>query len=342
MVVHDSPFVAEGMPTAYGRGLLADRVRGLDHYVIVAHPEPWERLRGSVDHEPALVITATELTPSYLEHLVRSVPDADAVIGIGGPTALDAAKWLHWRCSLPLYVMPSLPSVTACFARPIGLPGPGGSRPEGEAWPEQVLIDFDLMWSAPPALVRAGVGDLLCCHTALFDWQLASDAGWEPLWDDELAGRVEQCIDEVASLAPVLAAGEDDGLRRLMECHRDLNHRRDQAGHHHFAEGSEHLFADVFADVTGRTIMHGELVTLGALVMAAIQGNQPQRLRAITDSVMMRTDLTSLGLSWSDVVSTLRRLPVFVAEHGLRPSIASGLVVDDEVLALSRQALRVL
>ncbi len=78
-------------------------------------------------------------------------------------------------------------------------------------------------------------------------------------------------IDELADLAPSLARGEDDGVRRLMECHRDIGWRCHDLGHARFEEGSEHFLAYTFEAVTGRTIMHGELVTMGVLAMSAIR-----------------------------------------------------------------------
>jgi glycerol-1-phosphate dehydrogenase [NAD(P)+] len=142
-------------------------------------------------------------------------------------------------------------------------------------------------------------------------------------------------------LAPSLAAGDDDGLRRLMECHRDIGWRCHDLRHARFEEGSEHFLAYTFEHVTGRTIMHGELVTLGVLVMSTIQGNDPERPRRIAEAAQMRTGLDELGVRWDEVEESLRRLPSFVEEQGLWYSVANGLVVDDAVVAAARAALRV-
>ena len=62
----------------------------------------------------------------------------------------------------------------------------------------------------------------------------------------------------------------DDSLRGLMELHREIGWRCDALGHARFEEGSEHFFAYCFEHVTGSTILHGELVTVGALIMASL------------------------------------------------------------------------
>jgi glycerol dehydrogenase-like iron-containing ADH family enzyme len=330
-----------GFPTTYGRDLLATLTAELTDYAVVTHPEPWAILQPQLTNQPVVVIDASDLTPNHLDHLVATMPAVTAVVGIGGGSAMDTAKWLHWKRSIPLYQVPSLPSVNACFTRMTALRDLGGVRYEGDSIPERVLVDFDLMAAAPAALVRGGIGDVLSCHTARFDWQIGAAAGRDFPWDDEAAAMSLTYLDELESLAPSLAAGDDDGLRRLMECHRDIGWRCHDLGHARFEEGSEHFFAYSFEEVTGRTIMHGELVTMGVLIMSAIQGNDPERPQRIADAAQMRTGLAELGVVWAEVEASLRRMPSFVDEQHLWYSAANGLMVDEQVLTLAKQALRV-
>ena len=331
---------AQGFATSYGRGLLATELEHIDSYAVITHPEPWAVLNDSLPHPPIVVIAAGDLTPTHLDHLVDTLPAVDAVIGIGGGSAMDTAKWLHWRKGVPLYQVPSLPSVNACFTRMTALRDAGGVRYEGDAEPERVLVDFDLMAAAPPALVRGGIGDVLSCHTARHDWQLAANCGMGYAWDDHAATMSLAYLDELEDLAPSLAAGDDDGLRRLMECHRDIGWRCHDLGHARFEEGSEHFFAYTFEEVTGRTIMHGELVTLGVLIMSAIQGNDPARPRRIAELAQMRITPHELGVTWAEIEASLLRMPSFVVEQDLWFSQANGLVVDHQVLQTARSALR--
>lgn len=339
-------FNAHGFDVEYGRHLLARLVVDVESYVVVHHPEPWALIESSLDHPPAHRFAAGDLSPKHLDHLVDEVTSLherthiDAVIGLGGGSAMDTAKWIGWRTGLPLYQVPSLPSVNACFTRMTALRDAGGVRYEGNAIPDKVLVDFELFEAAAPELVRGGIGDVLSCHTARFDWQLGAAAGRDAPWDETQATMSLTYLDELERLAPALAAGEEDGIIRLMECHRDIGWRCHKLGHARFEEGSEHFFAYSFEEVTGRTIMHGELVTLGVLIMSAIQGNDPDRPRRIVDAARMRSSLDELEVTWDEVVASLRRTPSFVEEQGLWFSIANGLVVDDDVLAVARRALR--
>ncbi len=331
---------ARGFDVDYGRGQLARLVPDLGPWVAVTQPEPWEVLLPTLPGEPAEVVPAGDLRPAHLDAVAAALPDgATAVVGIGGGSSMDTAKWLHWRTGLPLYQVPSLPSVDACFTRMTALRDGGGVRYEGDSVPEVVLVDFDLMWSAPRELVAGGIGDVLSCHTALFDWQVGVDAGRDAPWDHDAAARAAEYLDDLETLAPLLAAGEDDGIRALMECHRDIGWLCHELGHARFEEGSEHFWAYAFEHVTGRTIMHGELVTLGVLVMSTLQDNDPGRPRRIADTAGTRTDPGVLGVDPAEIEEALVRLPSFVEEQGLWYSVANGLTVGPAELEAVRAAL---
>jgi len=55
-----------------------------------------------------------EASETHFEELARAVPaDIDVIYGIGGGLAADAAKYVAWRRSLPLALIPTALSVDA-------------------------------------------------------------------------------------------------------------------------------------------------------------------------------------------------------------------------------------
>lgn len=336
--------MGELFPTTYGRGV----ARGIGGRlaarhgppVVIAQPEPWASVAPDFGADPAAVVMVEGLERPYLERLVAELP-AGPILGLGGGSAMDAAKWVHWRRGVPLWQVPSLPSVDACFTHMVAVRDETGVHYSADAIPEMVWVDFDLMREAPAHLVRGGIGDILSCHTARWDWELAVARGHDPAWDEESAAVSLRMVADLRRLAEPIRSLSDDGLRGLMELHREIGKRCDDLGHARFEEGSEHFFAYAFEFVTGRTIMHGELVCLGVLVMSAIQGNRPELAREIVLRTGVRHRLDELGIAWAEIEATLRELPAFVERDGLWHSVANGLEVSGTTLATVRAALDV-
>ena len=115
------------------------------------------------------------------------------VIGLGGGSALDTAKYVTWKTGKPLFQIPSITSVDAAFTDAIGVRIDQRVRYIGHILPQRVVLDIDLVRSAPPRLNRSGVGDILSCHTALYDWRLALARGVGAAWDETAAALVLSC-----------------------------------------------------------------------------------------------------------------------------------------------------
>jgi glycerol dehydrogenase-like iron-containing ADH family enzyme len=308
-------FVAKGFNVSYGNNIAAPALDAIGDYLLVTAPEPWEFLRDKVSNKPVQIIQSGDLSPEHLDHLAETSP-AVTVVGLGGGSAMDTAKWIHWRRSLPLMQLPSLPSVDACFTRMSALRDRGGVRYEGDAIPDMVNVDFELFRAAPRAMVTSGIGDVLSCHTAWFDWKFAFENDQDEFgWSADKADISHAYLNELYECADGIKNLTDDGLRRLMELHRDIGRRCHDMSHARFEEGSEHFFAYTFEEVTGRTILHGELVSMGVQIMSHFQGNNPERVREIIARAGTRHKLADLGISMAEVMETMRRLPTFTVEQ---------------------------
>lgn len=304
----------------FGRGLLAQASREWGDSLILTMPEPWEVAQPMFSTPSCHVRFVASMDRATVERTEAEYPPAETVVGLGGGTALDMAKYVAWRRGGEPVLIPSIASVDACVTNTIAVRDEGKVRYIGFVVPRVVLADFDLMQSAPPRLNRAGIGDILSIHTALWDWRAAADRGLID-YEDEVARGTAALVDGLEERAGEMQAVTEGALRWLIEAYAAENALCLQVGHARPEEGSEHFFAYNVEHRTGRGYVHGELVGLGILLMARLQGNDPARAERILRTTGVRFQPRDLGLSQAEVKAALRTLPAYVKSEGLPHSV---------------------
>jgi glycerol-1-phosphate dehydrogenase [NAD(P)+] len=179
----------------------------------------------------------------------------------------------------------------------------------GEVTPELVVIDYDLIRTAPPELNIAGCGDILSIHTASFDWHLAYEAGQEPSgYVPEAVERARALVQRLNDAADGIRALTDEGIRTIVESYLEINDICIPLGHYRAEEGPEHFFAYNVEYLTRRTFVHGWLVGLGIQLMSHLQENDPASIVTIMDRLGLPHSPRANGLTRADVVKALETL----------------------------------
>jgi glycerol dehydrogenase-like iron-containing ADH family enzyme len=332
----DEPVSGEFL-TVYGRNLVPE-LRHFVHrpYLVVTMDDLWPRFEAAFDDGLAGVHLVRTLDVEALESAVERLPACASVIGLGGGQAIDVAKFVAWRRRLPLFQVPTAMTVNAPFGHRAGLRRDGIVRYLGWAVPEAVYVDFDVIASAPPGLNRAGVGDILCYHTAHADWRLARDHGREePHWpyDGRLVAAARERLDAVLAHLDDIRDVNETGIRTLMGAHRWGGAAFHGAGWNpRHIEGSEHFLFYNLERLTGRHFIHGQPVGLGVYVGAVLQENEPERMLAALARVGVDIRPEAMGVTWDDVAEAMLTLGSFVREADLWYSVADARVIDDDLV----------
>jgi glycerol-1-phosphate dehydrogenase [NAD(P)+] len=313
-VVIGEPFRCEEHPVA---DVLAD----VGRFTICVNEPPWSAVSGRIA-APARVINAWSMDLAGLEAMADSDDDSDVIVGLGGGTALDTAKFLAWKHGKRLIQIPTITSVDAGFTDAVGVRVEGRVRYVGRVVPELVVLDLALIRSAPKRLNRAGIGDILSCHTGLFDWRLAADAGHGHRWDDGLAALGTGLLAELEASIDDVRHVSDTGVRFLADAYRRIGAACAAAGHSRFEEGSEHFWAYAYEHATGAHPVHGEIISFAVCALAHVQGNDPERAMAIVARSGTRANPTDLGVSREQFVGCLLGLAAYARAESLDVGVA--------------------
>jgi len=300
-----------GTPFDVAERSAVDTLRQLGPYLVAANDPPWSALATDVP-APTSTIIAGDMELATLDvHVDRTSGDgAEVVVGLGGGTALDTAKYLAWTRGVPLVQIPTITSVDAGFTDAVGIRDGGHVRYLGTVVPEVVVLDIDLIRRAPPRLNRAGIGDILSCHTGLYDWRAAVDAGHPPDWNQDAADLGRTLLDELDASLTDVAEVTPGGVRFLADAYRRIGAACAALGHSRFEEGSEHFWAYAHEHATGTRYVHGELISFAVVAIAALQDNDPEwarRIVAESHAVAHPDDLGITRTQFVDTVVDLRR-----------------------------------
>lgn len=207
-----------------------------------------------------------------------SIEDIQIIIGFGGGRVLDCAKYAAFVSKAVYICLPTTLSNDS-LASPFSVLGTEGTNRKTLPCkiPTAIIVDTDMIISAPVSQTLSGVGDTLSKHSALFDWELAMKAGGKCVDDFAYAisrmsfDSVYHCDDKdiksktfIRILSRSLVMG---GL--AMEI----------AGSSRPCSGSEHLFAHAIEEYYPEIkISHGLAVALGSIAACTFQGRDDTKL----------------------------------------------------------------
>jgi glycerol-1-phosphate dehydrogenase [NAD(P)+] len=239
---------------------------------------------------------------------LRTAP-YDAVIGLGGGRVIDVTKYAASRVGMPMVAVATNLAHDGIASPVATLENDAGRGSYGVPTPIGVIVDLDLVRSAPQRYVRAGIGDALSNLSAIADWELSNQVTGEPI--DGLAVAMARTAAE--ALASRTDGVRDDGfLTVLAEALLLSGIAMSVAGTSRPSSGACHEIMhaiNILYPSSGG--LHGEQVGVGAAFAWHLRGDDRQR--AATLAVLRRHGLPTLpdelGLSVEEFVAAVRYAP---------------------------------
>lgn len=257
-----------------------------------------------------------------LEERNASVERCDTVVGFGGGMSIDAAKYFAWKRQVDCYLVPTAVSVDACYSYPIALRRNSIVCYEGEVIAKGIYVDYTVIKSAPKILNLSGVGDVLSCYTALYDWDLMTKAGKGTPVVDSLYKTASELVEKLFVSTAEIAHLTDVGIKRIMEAYRWVGIEGYRHRFCHFEEGSEHYLAYCLESICGKHLLHGQLVCMCAYITAKLQREGRQkRIKSFTDEIGLSIRPSDVGVETSELRSALSEANGFVVDNKLAWSV---------------------
>ena len=323
--------------TIYGRNLLYElNIILPQDALIVTMKDLWDRFENYFTKN-VQVHFVKNLNIETLENDYDKFKNFNAVVGIGGGQAVDAAKFFSWKSNAKLFQVPTSMSVNAAFGHRFAARIDGNINYIGWTTPEAVYVDFDIIKNAPKLFNRSGICEIMCYHTAHLDWKYADKVGkCEKKWAYD-----QQAVNEAKSVLDYLLEGIDDikevndnGIIRLMNANSWGG-----PAFHNFGwnprpiEGTDHFVFYSLEYHTKKSYIHGQPVNMGVYVGSILHNSKAEDMLdyIIRAGVDIRPE--SMGITWEDMANALIKMKEYINRIGLWHSIAHDKSIDENFIA---------
>lgn len=328
----------EGPEIIYGTNLIKEATNTTERYAVMTMEIPWGLVKDDVVKQPEAVLYVPNTHLSTFEALEAQVPEGvEMVIGIGGGSSHDAAKFVAIKRQIRLLQFPTIFGGDSVVCSAVGLREERRVKYIGHSRAEKVYVDFDVIRKAPPQLVRYGASDILSSYTALMDWEYAASKGKAQMLDDAYNYAKNTLLPRLINNAAEINQLTNQGIKTMVDLFMEYAKLANRNNTDRAQEGSEHFVAYNAEYVTRRTFVHGSLLSMGIYIVGSYFYDKHDEIDRLLNEMGQQHTLKSFCLSADETRETLRTLQKFVHDGNYYHSIVHDVALSDaEIEAIIR------
>lgn len=263
------------------------------------------------------------------DYLAANLPaQAKVVYVAGGGAPLEAAKLIAAHNQLPLVVVPTALDASMMFWPQAMIAEKDGEHVRmvyEETGPAtEIIIDWEVIASAPAEQRGAGIADLLTVVTGLLDWRYAAQKSKNTRSQRFVpwaASIVSELAKQAIKSAAAVGQGDREALQTLLDLLMTAAQLNNQLGHTRAQQGSEHYLAQILMATTEHPPAYAELIGPCLLFVAALHGQDPAPLHDALHNAGIRLD----QIRATDFNLVIDNLPASLDAYGFPYSILNDL-----------------
>ncbi|MDU2992882.1 MAG: iron-containing alcohol dehydrogenase, partial [Clostridium sp.] len=199
-----------------------------------------------------------------------------------------------------------------------------------------IVVDLDVIKSAPEKFIYSGIGDLISKITALYDWIYEADKGVGEL--DDFALMIAKKAVNSFIRTPFESIKDDLFLKELVDSLAMSGIANEIAGNSSPTSGSEHLISHALDKILDEPQLHGVQVGIATYIMSKVQEHRYKRVNEVLTTTGFWDYVKTLKIKREDFENAIDIAPsikpnrhTFIHEEEYRKE-AKELLYKDEIL----------
>lgn len=230
-----------------------------------------------------------------------------AIIGLGGGKVIDAAKYACYLKKLPFISVPTSSSSDGFSSASASLIINGRRHSVPAKLAYGIIVDTEVIKSAPDKFLYSGIGDMISKITALYDWIYEEKNGYDTVNDFALMIAKKAVNSFVRT--PFNNIHEPLFLKELLDSLAMSGIANEIAGSSAPTSGSEHLISHALDKILERPELHGIQVGIATYLMAVVQDHRYKRVDTMFTDTGFWDYVETLNLNVEDYEKAIDLAP---------------------------------
>lgn len=236
-----------------------------------------------------------------------SLKNYDVVIGMGGGALVDYGKYIAFLRKFPYISIPTSASNDGFASSNCSLFVNNKKTTVPAQIPYGIVVDLDIIQTAPTKMILAGVGDLISNITALYDWDFEEKHGVG--YVNAFAAMLSKKAVNSFIRTPMDDIKHPIFLKELVSSMTMGGISTDISGNSAPISGSEHLISHALDKISTNPQMHGVQVGIATYIVAKVQDHRHERVRKVFERTGFFDYVQTLSLQKEEVRQAIDLAP---------------------------------